>query len=380
MTLSTLLVAALALGAINPKPQPRAQFSFRATGTTSWRNMDDRLAERVSVRDFGAKCDGTTNDGPALASMLTLLGSQVRTVVVPGVCVTNQALAFPATLQVEFTNGGRFSGTGAATFAGPGIHLTDTQGSAAHLLELDHWADVGPSGYAIDVQNYADNAAAPTPLTGARNAITIHQYSDASGQAAFQIDNTRAQPFIVLKNTRNETHSTGQHGVADYLNVWGYSATAVYPANDPVFLGRLDHLLNWTAADVSRPWTFKSTIAAPALKVAQTAVATGLEVSQAADSIGLYLHKDAVGAGDALLITNKGTGPTLRASNGTANVYSLDGLGMPQIGIGNVTAAPACDATTRMKLWTIAGGAGVKDSVQVCAKDAGDAYAWRTLY
>ena len=42
--------------------------------------------------------------------------------------------------------------------------------------------------------------------------------------------------------------------------------------------------------------------------------------------------------------------------------------------------APACDATTRGTFWMVAGASGVQDSVSVCAKDASDAYAWRTLY
>jgi hypothetical protein len=43
-------------------------------------------------------------------------------------------------------------------------------------------------------------------------------------------------------------------------------------------------------------------------------------------------------------------------------------------------AAPTCDATNRGLFWHTRGGAGVTDSVQVCAKDASDAYAWRPLY
>ena len=52
---------------------------------------------------------------------------------------------------------------------------------------------------------------------------------------------------------------------------------------------------------------------------------------------------------------------------------------------GSVTIAPssmqpACSAATRFMFYTVAGGHGTKDSVQVCAKDATDKYAWRTLY
>lgn len=41
---------------------------------------------------------------------------------------------------------------------------------------------------------------------------------------------------------------------------------------------------------------------------------------------------------------------------------------------------PTCDSGNRGRIWHEYGGAGVKDSVQVCAKDAADAYTWRTIY
>ena len=51
------------------------------------------------------------------------------------------------------------------------------------------------------------------------------------------------------------------------------------------------------------------------------------------------------------------------------------------IRINTATAQPTCDATTtRGTFWVVQAAAGVKDSVQVCAKDAANAYAWRTLY
>lgn len=41
---------------------------------------------------------------------------------------------------------------------------------------------------------------------------------------------------------------------------------------------------------------------------------------------------------------------------------------------------PACAAATGGTMWYTPGGTGIKDNVQVCAKDAADAYAWRTIY
>lgn len=48
--------------------------------------------------------------------------------------------------------------------------------------------------------------------------------------------------------------------------------------------------------------------------------------------------------------------------------------------LNTTTATPTCDATNRGMLWLEQGASGFKDGVFVCAKDSGDAYAWRTLY
>ena len=48
--------------------------------------------------------------------------------------------------------------------------------------------------------------------------------------------------------------------------------------------------------------------------------------------------------------------------------------------MNTATAKPACDATARGTFWVTQGGAGVKDSVEVCAKDAMDTFGWRTLF
>jgi hypothetical protein len=50
------------------------------------------------------------------------------------------------------------------------------------------------------------------------------------------------------------------------------------------------------------------------------------------------------------------------------------------IRLNTATAKPTCDASQRGTLWFTQGGAGVKDTLEVCAKDANDVYAWRTLY
>lgn len=48
--------------------------------------------------------------------------------------------------------------------------------------------------------------------------------------------------------------------------------------------------------------------------------------------------------------------------------------------IGDPGTRPSCDSTQRGRVFVDQGGAGVSDTVAVCAKDAADAYAWRTIY
>lgn len=46
----------------------------------------------------------------------------------------------------------------------------------------------------------------------------------------------------------------------------------------------------------------------------------------------------------------------------------------------NGVSKPICDSDHHGLFWVTQGGIGVKDSVEVCAKDASDIYAWRTIY
>jgi len=68
------------------------------------------------------------------------------------------------------------------------------------------------------------------------------------------------------------------------------------------------------------------------------------------------------------------------------NMYTLwyDGgnfrLLVPIPVTGSTGARPACSAATRGRIWSSFGGAGVKDELVVCAKNASDVYGWQVLY
>jgi len=84
------------------------------------------------------------------------------------------------------------------------------------------------------------------------------------------------------------------------------------------------------------------------------------------EPVGVPYFHDTKGVGD-------GTTPPARPA----------GLGMVTIGGGMRLiggAPPTCDAVHRGTFWYVPGGTGVKDAVNVCAKDGAGIYEWRVLY
>lgn len=89
--------------------------------------------------------------------------------------------------------------------------------------------------------------------------------------------------------------------------------------------------------------------------------------------------------GNSVVVADNSTYTTVPLFVGRSNdatVFQVDGAGKVSTPALTLTtgAAPTCDSTVRGTFWYTAGGAGVKDTVNVCAKDAGNAYAWRVIY
>ena len=79
-------------------------------------------------------------------------------------------------------------------------------------------------------------------------------------------------------------------------------------------------------------------------------------------------------AGRVVTVSAAGTVTEESAVTVTAGVVAATGV---KLGAG---AEGACDAANRGRTAMIQGGAGVADTIRVCAKDAADSYGWRTLY
>jgi len=79
--------------------------------------------------------------------------------------------------------------------------------------------------------------------------------------------------------------------------------------------------------------------------------------------------------GGTLFVASAGGNVGVGTTNPNAKIEINGGLRL------NTSASkPVCDESQNGTLWLTKGGIGVKDTLEVCAKDASDVYAWRLLY
>lgn len=87
----------------------------------------------------------------------------------------------------------------------------------------------------------------------------------------------------------------------------------------------------------------------------------------------------AVGDCDNCVVLGRATdtavigGKTVQASGA---LLQVGGGGIQIVG----ATQPSCDAAHRGAIWYVAGGPGVKDTLNICAKDTADSYFWRIIY
>ncbi|MFA5936398.1 MAG: hypothetical protein WC822_00820 [Candidatus Paceibacterota bacterium] len=114
--------------------------------------------------------------------------------------------------------------------------------------------------------------------------------------------------------------------------------------------------------------------------------ATGTDIGRTHNAYGLYIANNVTATGgttnNAYALYSASTKSSYFAGNigigTTSPAQKLEVNG--GVRLNTVTAKPTCDSTIRGTFWAVQSAAGVKDTVEVCAKDAGDAYAWRELY
>jgi hypothetical protein len=115
----------------------------------------------------------------------------------------------------------------------------------------------------------------------------------------------------------------------------------------------------------------------------KTAVGTlAPEPATAANGADLIVQDATAGSGSTQVVISAGAGQD-RALTQWVSFAGIPGARVSSEGaLQNLPygAQPACDAAARGMFWHAQGAAGVKDDVQVCAKDATDGFAWRSLF
>lgn len=70
-----------------------------------------RISDTKSLRDYGAVCDGVTNDTSAVQAAIAAIGSSVTSLLIPGPTKINTSLTFGAATELVFSANGRVIGT-----------------------------------------------------------------------------------------------------------------------------------------------------------------------------------------------------------------------------------------------------------------------------
>jgi len=127
-----------------------------ATGSTTARSLADRFADVLSVKDFGAVGDGTTDDTTALQAAIT---AGVNLIVPEGIYLISSALTFPDSIYVKFNTDAFFKQTSGTSVINSKI-IADSfpvlQGGGSITINPIAWT-VGTSGDYQDIQTAVDN-------------------------------------------------------------------------------------------------------------------------------------------------------------------------------------------------------------------------------
>lgn len=105
--LATLLALLLPAGAWAQTISGGPGGPFTATGGNTSRASPDRAADVISIKDFGAKCDGTTNDDAAFTAAVTN-ATGPRTLLIPAgpACIVSGAVRFHTSQVVSLAGQG----------------------------------------------------------------------------------------------------------------------------------------------------------------------------------------------------------------------------------------------------------------------------------
>ncbi len=234
---------------------------------------------------------------------------------------------------------------------------------------------------AIDDRIYVDN------LGNVGFGTTQPQFTDDSQGRSVAIDGGTAEGYLGI-GTTSVTNPIGRVGALNFYNIAqggvDHRVAAIFAFNDGA-LGK-GSLVFSTSAGIIGPSGAGSINSEQNWGIGRTAVSGVKLIVQAADTSPAnraFSVNNSTGSAAFLNIWNDGkvqfSNGSLQVDSGPFRVSSSGDVTASSLTLTSA-AKPACDATNRGKMWYVAGAAGVKDTVEICAKDAADVFAWRVLY
>jgi hypothetical protein len=215
--------------------QPNVQFTQAGTGAVK-RAMQDKLRERISVKDFGAVGDGVADDSNPIQAAINSLGTDGGTVFFPrGVYKTTKQIDIHTGRNVrllgEGFSGSWFDTTSGATIMGAGatVNVFDCLNSDAMVVE---GLQIRGGNKALHFDHCLGFQVRNVNLR--KNVIGIEAYGNGVAVIRDSMirDNTTAG--IYLAQSSGDTVITGNDIGANKINIW--SATgSVKITNNSIF-------------------------------------------------------------------------------------------------------------------------------------------------
>jgi hypothetical protein len=179
------------------------------SGGTSCRTAADRAAEQISVKDFGAKVDGSTDDSSAFSAARSALGSSTGTINIPpgGFVVATPPTSGPS-VPILWRMAGNLYGSTTNPVSGIGTDVVETfiTGAGKFIGQTDAPVASGPAQPLMTVQRAVHRAGGDA---GVMPTFTVNT----------DVANNSTVPFIwgLVSRISDSNTFTGGNDVAGYF-------------------------------------------------------------------------------------------------------------------------------------------------------------------
>jgi hypothetical protein len=386
------------------------------------RPIVDKLADTISVKDFGARGDGVADDTFCLQAAIAAAQSSHRALLVPAGAYLFRGLVVSGSVDI-YGDGAPLDSVLKYVGSGTALRIENGGGRLRNLTV----ASAGPAGIGIDFSGasemYLDHVevgSSPTSrfAAGVRlvesGGVVLEHYVSSWNDIGVLLDTGKsASAHVVIQNGNFFEASVAavriKHGTEVYIEKnWIESfqngilldngdgivcANSVFIRNNSMLSRKTGALAVKVNGVNSQYGIYAFNFHFEGNRIIQAGGAYNIELryaGAAADSIGRFGFRNNLFSG-ATAAAVYGDSPALQVysendlTDPFAGAYPLFSPGLPATTIlpGRIQLAGrdpgSCTEQTRGTITYQAGGPGQRDILQVCMKSASDAFAWEAL-